>query len=288
MTLIPLIPQSFDVLNQISMKLIKITALIILLSLLFSNNTQAQFFKKLQKKIDIKIEQVINPEEKTNDNEGDQTNNSTNEYQDNYRHYADFVSGKTTIFFDNLSGNEVINQHPNKWRTTHSNAKDNSEIIEYEGEKVIRLGSRQGISPIITQNKNDYLPDSFTLEFDASFSANTLDQRYYIKFYDLKKQKDLVDDENLYNVFTFTTFGVTDDLTQGTLNGTEYYQESPTPVWRHVAMTYKNNELEIYYDGLHLFHKGDIKGNLIGITISRSEFGTNDRFLKNILIATNN
>jgi len=53
-------------------------------------------------------------------------------------------------------------------------------------------------------------------------------------------------------------------------------------------MTYKNNELEIYYDGQHIFYKGDIKGNLIGITISRSEFGTNDRYLKNILIATNN
>ncbi len=271
------------------MKLIKTTALIILLSLLFSNNTQAQFFKKLQKKIDRKIEQVINPEENESKNGNDDiAENSSDKYNNNYRNYDDFVTGETTIFFDDLSGNEVINQHPNKWRTTFSNAKDNSEIIEYEGEKVIRLGSRQGISPVITQNKDDYLPDSFTLEFDASFSANSLDQRYYIKFYDLKNQKDIVDDENFYNDFTFTTFGVTDDLTQGTLNGAEYYQESPTPVWRHIAMIYKNNEMEIYYDGQHIFHKGDIKGNLIGITISRSDISTNDRFLKNILIATNN
>ncbi len=250
-------------------------------------NLQAQFFKKLQKKIDEKIEQVINPDENGSKNSGDDiVENDSDKYNDNYRNYDDFISGETTIFFDNLSGNEEINQHPSRWKTTYANAKDNSEIVIYEGEKVIRLGARQGISPIISKNKNDYLPDNFTLEFDASFSANALDQRYYIKFYDLKDQKDIVEYKTNVNEITFTTFGVTDDLTEGTLKGYEYYEESPTLVWRHIAINYKNNTLEIYYDGQHIFHKGDIEGNMIGITISRSELSTNDRYLKNIIIAT--
>jgi len=270
------------------MKSIKIIALIILISIVFSTNLQAQFFKKLQNKIDRKIEQVINPDEKdTTDKGAELSDNSSGEYNEIYRNYDDFITGETTIFFDDLSGNEVINQHPSRWKTTYENAKDNSEIIMYKGEKVIRLGSRQGISPIISENINDYLPDSFTLEFDASFSANAIDQRYYIQFFDLENQNDIVEYETRDNEITLTTFGVTDNLTEGTLKGHEYFQKSPTPVWRHIAMTYKNNELEIYYDGQHIFHKGDIKGNLIGVTISRSELSGNDRYLKNIIIATN-
>ncbi len=270
------------------MKSIKIIALTILFSFVFSTNMQAQFFKKLQKKIDKKIEQVINPDEKeSEDNAGDVSENTSNENDDNYRNYDDFITGETIIFKDIPNNNEAIDKTPSKWVITNLNKKDNTIIIEKEGEKVIQLGPRQGIAPIVTNNEEDYLPDQFTLEFDASFSANSLEQRYYISFYDLKTQEDTVEYETRNNEITFTTFGVTDDFTEGTLNGAEYYQKSPTPVWRHIAMTYKNNELEVYYDGQHIFHKGDIKGNLIGLTISRSEFGTNDRYLKNITIATN-
>jgi hypothetical protein len=270
------------------MKSIKIAALTILLSIVFSTNLQAQFFKKLQKKIDRKIEQVINPDEKeSEDNAGDVSENTSNKKNENYRKYDDFITGETTIFFDDLSGNEAINQHPSRWKTTFANAKDNSEIIMYKGEKVIRLGSRQGISPIISENTNDYLPDSFTLEFDASFSANAIDQRYYVQFFDLENQNDIVEYETRGNQITLTTFGVTDNLTEGTLKGHEYYEKSPTLVWRHIAISYQNNTLEVYYDGKHLFHKGDTKGNLIGVTISRSELSGNDRYLKNIIIATN-
>lgn len=250
-------------------------------------NVQAQFLKKLQNKIDKKLDKVFATDEDKEDTASSDSAGDIYDASEDTANYEDFVTGETTIFSDDLSGKELIHQHPARWRTTFANDKDNSEIIEIEGEKVIRLGSRQGISPILTKNKEDYLPDNFTIEFDASFSANSADQRYYIKFYDQKYQKDIVDSDALYNELTFTTFGVTDDMTEETLNGAEYYQKSPTPVWRHIAMTYKNNTLEVYYDGQHIFHKGDIKGNLIGLTISRSEFGTNDRYLKNIIIATN-
>jgi len=270
------------------MKSIKITTLTILLSIVFSTNMHAQFFKKLQKKIDNKIEQVINPDEKeSEDSAGDISENTSNEKDENYRNYDNFITGGTIIFKDYPDNNEAKDKTPSKWNITNINKKDNTIIVEKDSEKVIQLGSRQGIAPIVTNNKDDYLPDQFTLEFDASFSANSLEQRYYISFYDLKTQIDTVEYETRNNEITFTTFGVTDDFTEGTLNGAKYYQESPTPVWRHIAMSYKNNELEVYYDGQHIFHKGDIKGNLIGLTISRSEFGTNDRYLKNITIATN-
>jgi len=270
------------------MKSIKITTLTILLSIVFSTNMHAQFFKKLQKKIDRKIEQVINPDEKeSEDSAGDISENTSNEKNENYRNYDDFITGETIIFKDYPDNNETKNKTPSKWNITNINKKDNTIIIEKDGEKVIQLGPRQGIAPIITNNKEDYLPNQFTFEFDASFSANSLDQRYYISFYDQKEQEEIVPYETQTNEITLTTFGVTDDLTQGTLNGAEYYQKSSAPVWRHIAMTYKNNELEVYYDGQHIFHKGDIKGNMIGITISRSELSGNDRYLKNIIIATN-
>jgi len=58
-------------------------------------------------------------------------------------------------------------------------------------------------------------------------------------------------------------------------------------IWRHIAVSYKNNTLDFYYDGEHIFHKKDIKGNLVGVDISRSELSNEDRYLKNIRLATN-
>ena len=260
---------------------------LLLLFLIFiasTANVQAQFFKKLQKKIDAKIEQVINPNEKE-----ELTNDSfPGEYQENTVFDSNkFVPGELEIFSDYIGNAEVKNKHPSKWRTTFSNAKDDSEIVEYEGEEVIRLGSRQGISPIITENKEDYLPDNFTLEFDASFSENSPEQRYYLIFYDRKTQVELVEYEARMNEFTLETFGLNDGLTQGTLEGEAYYQNAPNMIWRHIAVSYKNNALDFYYDGEHIYHKEDIKGNLLGIDISRSELSKEDRYLKNIRLATN-
>lgn len=262
----------------------------LLLSMLFLAapvNLQAQFLKKLQKKIDKKLDKVFETDEDKEDTTSSDTSYENNDSSDYTANYEDFVTGNTTIFFDDLSGNEVIHQHPSKWRTSYSNAKDVTEIVMYKGEKVIRLGARHGISPIMTKNKEDYLPDNFTIEFDASFSANAPEQRYWIKFYDLKDQEDIVKYKTLVIELNLTTFGVTDDLTEGTLKGHGCYEKSPTFVWRHIAMAYKNNTLEFYYDGHHVFHLGDIEGDPIGVTISRSELSSNDRYLKNIIIATN-
>ena len=202
--------------------------------------------------------------------------------------YGDFVSGNTLIFNDKPVNDEVVGKTPSKWIVFNTRKSDNTEIVEVKGEKIIRLAKTQGISPLVTENEKDYIPDNFTLEFDASFSANSLEQRYYITFYNIENQNDFVEPEVRDNELTFTTFGVTDNLTEGTVKGYEYFEESSTQLWRNIAIRYQNNTFEIYYDGQHIFHKGDIKGNLIGITISRSDFGTDDRYLKNITLATNN
>jgi len=264
------------------------TLLILVAFIATPSNLHAQFFKKLQKKIDKKIEQVINPGEKESENSDKEiAENSSDTNSDNYRTYDDFKTGETILFKDLPEANEIVHKTPSKWTIFNTRKNDNTEIVAVDGEKMIRLAKNQGISPLMPGKEKDYIPENCTLEFDASFSANASDQRYYIVFFDLENQNDFVDWDVRDAELTLSTFGVTDNLTEGALEGHKCFEESPAPVWRHIAIKYQNNSFEIYYDGKHVFHKGDLKGNMIGLTISRSEFGTNDRYIKNVVIATN-
>ena len=277
------------------MKSIQSILVVLLLTLAVPSTVNAQFFKKFKDKIEKKADEVLGLEEEetasssTYEAENSSINNKSSSNNENVI-YPAFMSGETLIFSDVPNADEKEHEMPSNWRADKANAdeNDNLEIVMFEGEKVIRIPKRDGISPIILENETDYLPENFTLEFDASFSANSLEQRYYLSFYDHKTQSEVVEYEARLLEFTFTTFGVTDDLTEGTLNNNNFYQKSSNLVWRHIAISYANNNIDIYYDDQHIFHKAAIKGNLLGINFSRSEFSDNNRYLKNIDLATNN
>jgi len=253
------------------------------------NTVQAQFLKKLKNKVEKKLDEVLETDDQNSENNDEVSDSSDNGYDSSQYEadYGDFVAGNTVIFKDTPANNEVTGKTPSKWTIFNTRKNDNTEIVAVDGEKMIRLAKGQGISPLMPGKEKDYIPENCTLEFDASFSANALDQRYYIVFFDLENQNDFVDWDVRDAELTLATFGVTDNLTEGALEGHKCFEESPAPVWRHIAIKYQNNSFEIYYDGQHVFHKGDLKGNMIGLTISRSEFGTNDRYIKNVVIATN-
>ncbi|RUA12721.1 MAG: hypothetical protein DSY82_00480 [Flavobacteriia bacterium] len=268
-------------------KLISVLVLLFLVSAPAA--VQAQFLKKLKNKVEKKLDEVLDTDDqdKVNDDEADDSSDSGYDASEYEADYGEFVAGKTVVFKDMPGNDEIKGQFPSKWRLFYSRKSDNTEIVEVNGEKMIRLAKKQGISPLIPGKEKDYIPDSFTLEFDASFSTNAPDQRYYLNFYDLENQNDFVEYDVRDSELTLTTFGVTDNRTEGTMKGHKIFQESSTPVWRHIAVTYSNQNIEVYYDGVHIFHLGEAKGNFIGINISRSEFGTDDRYIKNVIIATN-
>jgi hypothetical protein len=277
------------------MKSIKSILIILMCVLVVPSQINAQFLKKIKDKVENKADEVLGLDEdetnnsSTNITENNSSNNHSNATNENVV-YPEFDRGEIMLFSDIPNAEETVNETPLNWQFMKANANenDNLEIVTFEGEKVIRLPKRDGISPIILENETDYLPENFTLEFDASFSANAPNQRYWFSFYDQITQNDIVEYETRVLELTFTTFGVTDGLTEQTLNNNNFYQESQNLVWRHIAISYSNNNIDIYYDEQHMLHRANIEGNLIGITISRSEFSDNNRYLKNIHLATNN
>ena len=77
-----------------------------------------------------------------------------------------------------------------------------------------------------------------------------------------------------------------DGYKEGTLNDKDLYDAAPNLVWRHISISYNNNNLDVYYNGKHLLRQQNIEGNLIGVTISRSDFSDENRYIKNMYLAT--
>lgn len=266
--------------------------LIPLLLLVFITGTapvKAQFLKKLKNKVEKQLDNMLQTgEEATPGGDASEAMNTedSGEKEKYLANYPDFIAGSRVIFADSIAADEIPGKKPSKWSVTNFRKTDNSEIVDVNGEKMIRLAERQGIAPLIPGKEKDYMPENFTIEFDASFSVNAFEQRYYINFYDVENQNDFVEWDVRNNELTLTTYGVTDNMTEGTLNG-KLFQAATQPVWRHIAISYHDQTIDVYYDGQHVFRKNDVKGNMIGLDISRSDFGTDDRYIKNILIATN-
>jgi len=269
----------------------KITSFLFLICFLaLPSTTNAQFFKKLKNTIETKTDELLgideeDSQESTSYETGDNSSNKTSKIDTKV--YEPFKRGETVIFVDGPSVEEEAHEAPSKWRQNGYNKSDNSEIVEFEGETVIRLEEMDGISPIILENEKDYLPDNFTLEFDASFSANSGEQRYWLAFYDHKTQKEIVGVEASSIDLTFTTFAVMDNFNEGTLDDKDIYDGASNLVWRHISISYKNKNLDIYYDGKHLLSSPSKEANFIGISISRSTFSDSNRYIKNIHLATN-
>ncbi len=270
----------------------KIVSLIVLMCFLaVPSSINAQFFKKLKNNIEKKTDKVLgidNKESKENTTSESDDNSFDNSAEIDSGEFEPFKRGELVIFEDVPSADENVNEFPSKWRETRLNKNDKSEIVVFEGEKVIRVGERTGIAPIILENKNDYLPDNFTLEFDASFSANSGEQNYWVGFYDHKTQKDIVEHAARTVDLRFTTFAIMDGFNEGILDNKDIFDGAPNLVWRHISISYKNNTLDVYYDGEHLLRQPNIEGNFLGINISRSEMSDTNRYIKNIHLATNN
>lgn len=96
----------------------------------------------------------------------------------------DFVPGDEIIFEDNQQG-ERNGEFPGKWDLVNGTV----ENAVLDGENVIMFintnnNSYGGIAPLMASGDEDYLPDEFTVEFDAFFERHN--RGYRVLFYDGK------------------------------------------------------------------------------------------------------
>ncbi len=200
----------------------------------------------------------------------------------------DFVPGDIIIFEDNLEG-ERNGEFPSKWDL----AGGVFENAGFGGENVImvrkcNINANDGIVPLLKNSKEDYLPEEFTVEFDAYYEKPN--QTYRIYLFDAKNQKQLDPNNNVYKRF-YLRFN--QNSADGKEISTGYYPgfsnaniSSSKPGWRHISISFNKRALKAYIDDARVMNIPNLEINPVGITLGfHNPSGKLNGYVKNIRIA---
>jgi outer membrane protein OmpA-like peptidoglycan-associated protein len=199
----------------------------------------------------------------------------------------DFIPGTEIIFEDNQEG-EQNGEFPSKWDLKSGSI----ENANFDGQNVIyfmkcNVNSGGGIVPLLKNSTSDYLPDEFTIEFDAYFEEKT--SNYTIYLADHKNQLKLD-----------AAFPAIDKWVRIQKNGAEYKQDISTKYypgfsnavfdkqakWRHVSISFNTRALKVYLDDVRILNIPNLGYNPTGLTIGYHNPGSTTKgYLRNIRIA---
>ncbi len=275
--------------------------------------TEAQFFKKLKKHAEKKIEREAekraerrvdkkidkefdkaedaidgkkkNKGENTKKKEDSQTsqkektNNDADETTTKLKQPTvvwnkfDFIPGDTVLFEDMPSADEENGEFPSRWDLHEGNA----EIAEVDGVNVIVFPHGGVIVPYLKNPKADYLPDVFTIEFDAYFDAKNY-HRFWVNLYDEKNQSRV----GSTSIITFYPNSVSFDNSTG-----KYPKELPSSGWRHFSVAFTKGKLKVYLNDTRLINLPHVSINPTGITFENDGYAADKTFqyMKNFRIA---
>ncbi|MDH3711695.1 MAG: hypothetical protein OER04_17525, partial [Cyclobacteriaceae bacterium] len=166
-----------------------------------------------------------------------------------------FVPGDKIIFADDQMGEEN-GEFPSRWDLLEGNAENAS----MDGVNIINLKNNTVIMPFV--DSANYLPEVFTIEFDAYFDnkVNPQYHRYLIRLWPGtgswfsfgKNGKDYYYSINLYQYGAHLN---------GSINGQKkefksYLGElkSNDPGWRHIAIAFNKRSLKMFVDQYRVFN----------------------------------
>jgi len=241
--------------------------------------------KTKEKNDKIKINIAESDEEPVIINEPQSDITTENKPELNWSKY-DFIAGTEIIFEDNLL-NEKNGEFPSKWDLIQGQF----ENAKFDGENVIysikcNMNGGGGITPMMKNCKEDYLPEDFTIEFDAYFESKS--SYYQIYFADYKNQKTLDKsfkigekwiriNKNSIGGKNFET-----NFYPGFSNG----KYDNTSKWRHVAISFNKRALKIYLDDARVANIPNLGYNPTGFSIGyQSTNGASKGYFKNTRIA---
>lgn len=180
---------------------------------------------------------------------------------------SNFVPGDRVIFFDSLK-NETIGEFPSKWDLVNGSI----EIVDFEGNKAIGWRSTQAvIKPLMRQQ--EYLPEQFTLEFEAYFFYKG-NEGYYVT---LNGNKNLLIRANINSAY----FNSTANTGKAQNTGFE-------PGWRKYAISFNKRALKIFLNDERLLNIPNITEKLLWLEISALSHNASKGFpamIRNIRIA---
>ena len=282
------------------------------------NKTERKIERRIEHKIDKAVDKGLNnaeeaidqaasPEKKTTDQTASENKRTTAEsgakapensgtevsqpQQLGIRVWAsyDFIPGPEILFEDDQK-NEVNGEFPSKWDLVRGNIENAS----VDGENVIyfmkvNANGGGGIVPLIEHSDKDYLPDEFTVEFDAWFPNQYL--IYYLFFADYKNQKNIYrtgNNSEEYSAEQYLRFRQNSangkNIETRYLNGAD--QSVNTPCWRHIAVSFNKRALKAYLDQERILNIPNVRFNPTGIGISsHNTDGKTPGYIKNIRLA---
>jgi len=191
----------------------------------------------------------------------------------------DFVPGDTVIFEDGPATDEENGEFPSRWDLY----KGGAEIAEVDGIPVITFLTEagnmysKGIVPYLKNPEQDYLPDVFTIEFDAYFIPNKYNDRYYLTFYDRKNQKYFKNSQ-----LTIYVNSVSFNESEGALKGKIRSNRDPEGGWRHISIAFTKGKFKIYLQDQRLINIPHYQGNPTGITLTSN---AKENYVKNFRVA---
>ncbi len=250
--------------------------------ILLSSTTNAQFdnlFKKAKEKVKRKIEREVDKamdegieeadkavkEGVSGDSEKEEKNNQSGEENDSsvesqneslsdndsgenkeelklWSKY-NFVPGDKIIFEDNLAGEEN-GEFPSRWDLVAGNAENavlgDENVISFKSPNTI-------IKPLM--DRETYLPEVFTLEFDAYFDKDSYfrTQRYQIRFFDGSSYFTFISKKKRYYI-EIRPNGVIMNKMGELKNIPHNIKKSFNGAWKHIAIAFNKRSLKIFID----------------------------------------
>jgi len=204
-----------------------------------------------------------------------------------------FVPGDEVIFQDDLL-DEESGEFPSRWDLM----KGSAENATLGDEPIINLENGSIIMPL--KDSNDYLPEVFTIEFDAYY--NEVIKANYYQQYDIRlwdgggsyQPKGDVYDTSTKNSFGpikiyrhQIRFGCVINNEVRKLGGSEAQLDDKAPDWRHIAIAFNKRSLKIFIDQYRVLNMPNLgfKPKMFSIGASSNQSSSDIIAIKNIRIA---
>ena len=193
-----------------------------------------------------------------------------------------FVPGDKIIFQDDLVGEEN-GEFPSHWDLVQGNA-ENASMGE---ENIINPANRAIIAPLMKESP--YLPDVFTIEFNAYFADTPSGwQNYKLRFWPGNSLLQPQTNER-YNPISIQNNEATFQVRwEGVIKKYESFEDGikgNLPTWKHIAIAFNQRSMKVFIDQHRVLNIPNLHLKPQMFSIEANTYNEQIRAVKNMRIA---